>query len=160
MQIVVRAFVMYVFILLLLRGMGKKELSSLTAFELVLLVVMGDLVQQGITLEDESLTGSMLAIGTIGLLVIGASYLSFRWARTRHLIGGLPVVLVRNGTPIAETLRRERLDIEELMEAARAQGIADLREVAIGLLEPDGKFSFIKVDRSGDQPPEQERLAV
>jgi uncharacterized membrane protein YcaP (DUF421 family) len=160
MQIVVRAFVMYIFILLLLRGMGKKELSSLTAFELVLLVVMGDLVQQGITLEDQSLTGSMLAIGTIGLLVIGASYLSFRWAWTRHLIGGLPVVLVRNGAPIAETLRRERLDIEELMEAARAQGIADLGDVAIGLLEPDGKFSFIKVDRSGDQPPQQERLAV
>ena len=160
MQIVVRAFVMYVFILLLLRGMGKKELSSLSAFELVLLVVMGDLVQQGITLEDQSLTGSMLAIGSIGLLVMAASYISFRWQRTRHLIEGIPVVVVRDGEPLHETLRRERLDIEELLGAARAQGIGDLGEVAVGLLEPDGKFSFIKSDQSGDQPPDQDRATV
>jgi uncharacterized membrane protein YcaP (DUF421 family) len=159
MQIVVRAFVMYVFILLLLRGMGKKELSSLSAFELVLLVVMGDLVQQGITLEDQSLTGSMLAIGTIGLLVMAASYVSFRWVRTRHLIEGLPVVVVRDGQPVEATLRRERLDIEELMGAARAQGIGDLDEVAVGLLEPDGKFSFIKNVQSEDAPPDQDRAA-
>jgi uncharacterized membrane protein YcaP (DUF421 family) len=159
MQIVVRALVMYVFILLLLRGMGKKELSSLSAFELVLLVVVGDLVQQGITLEDQSLTGAMLAIGTIGLLVMAASYLSFRWTRSRHLIEGLPVVIVRDGEPIAETLRRERLDLEELRSAARTQGIADIDEIAVGLLEPDGKFSFIKRDGSDDQPPEQEAAA-
>ena len=160
MQIVVRAFVMFVFILLLLRGMGKKELSSLSAFELVLLVVVGDLVQQGITLEDQSLTGSMLAIGTIGLLVMAASYLSFRWVRSRHLIEGIPVVVVRDGRPVEETLRRERLDIQELLGAARSQGIGDLGEVKVGLLEPDGKFSFIKVDPSAEQPPEQERAAV
>ena len=159
MQIVVRAFVMYVFILLLLRGMGKKELSSLSAFELVLLVVMGDLVQQGITLEDQSLTGSMLAIGTIGLLVMAASYVSFRWVRTRHLIEGLPVVVVRHGEPVEGTLRRERLDIEELFGAARAQGIGDLHEVVVGLLEPDGKFSFIKNAQSDDAPPDQDRAA-
>jgi uncharacterized membrane protein YcaP (DUF421 family) len=159
MQIVVRAFLMYVFILLLLRGMGKKELSSLSAFELVLLVVMGDLVQQGVTLEDQSLTGSMLAIGTIGLLVMAASYVSFRWARTRHVIEGLPVVVVRDGQPLDVTLRRERLDMEELLGAARAQGIGDLREVAIGLLEPDGKFSFIKAQPSEDRPPDQDRAS-
>jgi uncharacterized membrane protein YcaP (DUF421 family) len=160
MQIVVRAFVMYVFILVLLRGLGKKELSSLSAFEVVLLVVMGDLVQQGVTLEDQSLTGSMLAIGTIGLLVMAASYASFRWTRTRHLIEGLPVVVVRDGEPVEATLRRERLDIEELFGAARAQGIADLREIAVGLLEADGKFSFIKVDQTEDKPPEDDRIAV
>jgi uncharacterized membrane protein YcaP (DUF421 family) len=150
---------MYVFILLLLRGMGKKELSSMSAFELVLLVVMGDLVQQGITLEDQSLTGSILAIGTIGLLVMAASYISFRWVRTRHLIEGVPVVVVRDGAPLDETLRRERLDVEELLGAARAQGIADLDEIAIGLLEPDGKFSFIKADQSEELPPNQDRAA-
>jgi len=160
MQIVVRAFVMYVFILLLLRGMGKKELSSLSAFELVLLVVVGDLVQQGITLEDQSVTGSMLAIGTIGLLVVAASYLSFRWAPSRHLIEGLPVVVVRDGAPIHETLRRERLDVEELLGAARTQGIADLGEIAVGLLEADGKFSFIRKQPSEEQPPDQDRAAV
>jgi uncharacterized membrane protein YcaP (DUF421 family) len=121
---------------------------------------LGDLVQQGITLEDQSLTGSMLAIGTIGLLVMAASYLSFRWARSRHFIEGIPVVVVRDGETLAETLRRERLDIEELLGAARAQGIGDLHEVAIGLLEPDGKFSFIKAQPSEDQPPDQDRAAV
>jgi uncharacterized membrane protein YcaP (DUF421 family) len=160
MQIVVRAFVMYVFILLLLRGMGKKELTSLSAFELVLLVMMGDLVQQGITLEDQSLTGAMLAIGTIGLLVMAASYLSFRWRRTRHIIEGIPVVVVKDGQPVDATLKRERLDVEELLGAARAQGIMDISEVTIGLLEPDGKFSFLKRDSSDDRPPEQERAAL
>jgi uncharacterized membrane protein YcaP (DUF421 family) len=160
MQIVVRAFVMYVFILLLLRGMGKKELSDLSAFELVLLVMMGDLVQQGITLEDQSLTGAMLAIGTIGLLVIAFSYLSFRWTRTRHILEGVPVVIVRDGKPVAATLRRERLDVEELLGAARSQGIADLGEIRIGLLEPDGKFSFLKREQSEDQPPNQDRVEV
>ena len=160
MQIVVRAFIMYVFILLLLRGMGKKELSSLSAFELVLLVVIGDLVQQGITLEDQSLTGSMLAVGTIGLLVMAVSYLSFRWRTSRTLLEGAPVVVLLNGRPVEAALRRERLAREELLTAARVQGITDLREVRIGLLEPDGKFSFLKFGASDGQPPDQERQAI
>ena len=91
---------------------------------------------------------------------MAASYLSFRWTRTRHLIEGIPVVVVRDGRTVDVTLRRERLDVEELLGAARAQGIADLGEIAVGVLEPDGRFSFIKADQAGGQPPDQDRQGV
>jgi len=70
MEIVVRTVIIFFFVLFLTRAMGKKELSELTAFELILLVTMGDLVQQGVTQEDQSLTGAILAVGTLGLLIV------------------------------------------------------------------------------------------
>jgi uncharacterized membrane protein YcaP (DUF421 family) len=150
MEIVVRTVVIFVFVLLLTRAMGKKELSQLTAFELILLITIGDLVQQGVTQEDQSLTGAMLAVGTIGLLIVMLSYVEWRWQGTRRLIRGIPVVVVRGGKPIAETMRLERLGIEELLEGAREQGIDDLAKVKLGVLEPDGKFSFIKYEQGED----------
>jgi uncharacterized membrane protein YcaP (DUF421 family) len=146
MEIVVRALIMYSFVWLLMRIIGRKELSSLSAFELVLLMAMGDLIQQGVTQEDQSLTGSMLAIGTFALLVVGLSYVSFRWPRSRAAIEGVPVVVVKEGKPLARVLTIERLTLEDLEDAAREQGIDDLRTVRMGVLESDGKFSFLTAD--------------
>jgi uncharacterized membrane protein YcaP (DUF421 family) len=159
MEIVVRALVMFSFILLLTRAMGKKELSELTAFELILLITIGDLVQQGVTQEDQSLTGAMLVLGTIGLLIVGLSYTGYRWKDARPVIEGLPVVVLRNGSPIEEALRLERLTLEELKESARHQGIDDLARVRIAILEPDGKFSFIQ-DEGRPDPSAQEHRAL
>jgi uncharacterized membrane protein YcaP (DUF421 family) len=154
MEIIGRSLVIFAFIFVLTRAMGKKELSELTAFELILLVTIGDLVQQGVTQEDMSLTGAMLAVGTIGALIVVLSYVGFRWAGTRPAIEGLAVVVVRHGQPVHEALRLERLSMDELLESARHQGIADLSEVRIGILEPDGRFSFIK--DGGPGPPQEE----
>jgi uncharacterized membrane protein YcaP (DUF421 family) len=158
MEIVLRTMVMFFFILLLTRAMGKKELSELNAFELILLIIIGDLVQQGVTQEDQSLTGAMLVVGTIGVLIVGLSYAGYRWKGARPVIEGLPVVVIRDGRPVEEALRLERLTLEELEESARHQGIGDLARVRIAILEPDGRFSFIQDDGPG-APPDQEHHA-
>lgn len=152
MEIVVRTVVIFFFVLLLTRAMGKKELSELTAFELILLVTIGDLVQQGVTQEDQSLTGAILAVGTLGLLIVSLSYLSYRWRPIRRVIRGIAVVVVRDGRPIEDAMKLERLTIDDVVESARQQGIDDLGKVKLAVLEPDGKFSFIQ--RDGEQEPE------
>ena len=156
MELVVRATVIYFFLWLVARGVGKRELSQLTAFELILLVVMGDLVQQGVTQEDMSITGAILVISTLTFWIVVMSYLSFRFKKTRTVFEGVPVVVVRNGKPIDEVMHLERFTLDELKEEARNHGIADLGEIDVGVLEPDGKFSFLtrrggQSDRSGDE---------
>ncbi|MDP9070220.1 MAG: DUF421 domain-containing protein, partial [Actinomycetota bacterium] len=144
MEVIARATVVYFFLWLVARGTGKRQLSEMTAFELILLVTLGDLVQQGVTQEDMSLTGAMLAVGTMTLWVVVFSYLEWWFPRTRPLVEGVPVVVVRDGEPVDEVLRLERVTFDELKEGARNQGISDLRAVRLGVLEPDGKFSFIQ----------------
>jgi uncharacterized membrane protein YcaP (DUF421 family) len=151
MQIVIRAAVLYLFILLVTRSMGRKELSELSAFELILFVVFGDLIQQGVTGDDRSVTGAALAVTTFALLTVLFSYVSFRSSRAQRLLQGIPVVVVRDGRILDDVLRIERLLPDDLKEEARRQGIADVGEVRIGVLEADGKFSFVRA--SGERPP-------
>jgi uncharacterized membrane protein YcaP (DUF421 family) len=155
MEIIVRTVVIFFFVLLLTRAIGRKELSQLTAFELILFVTIGDLVQQGVTQEDQSTTGAMLAVGTIGLLIVALSYLGYRWQPVRRLIRGIPVVVVKNGRPIEEAMKLERLAIDDVIEGAREQGIDDLAKVRMGVLEPDGRFSFIQFDGQDQNQPEK-----
>ena len=148
MEIIVRATVIYFFLWAVARGVGKRELSEMTAFELILLVTMGDLIQQGATEEDMSLIGAGLAVGTLALWILVFAYLSWRFRRLRPPLEGIPVIVIHHGRPLDEVLRIERLTLEEVCEEARNQGIHDLAEVEVGVLEPDGKFSFLK--RTGD----------
>lgn len=143
MDVVVRSLVVYVLMWLLLRALGKRELGEITAFELLLLVVTGDLVQQGITGEDYSVVGSLLPVATISLFILATSYLSFRSSRTREALEGLPAVVVRRGRFVDEVIRLERVTHDEILDAARAKGIGDLATVEVGILEADGKFSFV-----------------
>ncbi len=143
MEIVYRAAVIYFFLWFITRVVGKRELGQLSAFELVLLVTMGDLIQQGVTQEDYSVTGAMLAVGTFALLMVCFAYISWRFPRTRPKLEGMPVVVVQDGALRKEAMRYERLSDTELCEAMREQGIDDLASVRVGILEPDGKFSFI-----------------
>lgn len=147
MEIVLRSVAVFAFLWFLMRVIGKKELTQLTAFELVLLVVIGDLVQQGVTQEDMSVTGAVLATGTISLLVVAMSYAGFRWNRTLKVIEGLPVIVVSDGRLLSEAMRVERLSAAEVIGEARQQGIADIADVRFGVLEPDGRFSFVRYDR-------------
>ena len=158
MDIVFRAAFIFFFVWLLLRALGKRELGELTAFELVLLFVIGDLVQQSITQQDTSVTAAVLAISTIALLILLESYVVFRWSRARPIIEGEPVVLVHNGELIRPTMRRERMTEDDVHEAARLQGIGDLAAVQIAILETGGKVSFIRVD-SGPQSGPSDRVA-
>jgi uncharacterized membrane protein YcaP (DUF421 family) len=155
MQIVFRAAALFFFLWFVIRAIGRKELSELSTFDLVLLVVLGDLIQQGVTGNDFSVTGAMLAAGTFAILVAAFSYVSFRWPKAQEILQGIPVVIVRDGRPLPKVLAYERLTEADVKDAAREQGIADLGEVMLGVLEADGKFSFLRT--SGQRPQESER---
>ena len=144
MEIVIRAGVMFVFLWLVTRAVGKRELGQLSAFELVLLVTMGDLVQQGITQEDYSVSGGMLTIGTFALLSVALSYISWRIPRSRPVLEGRPAVVIKDGEPQERVLAYERLPVSELREAARKEGIRDLNDVDLAVLENDGSISFFR----------------
>jgi uncharacterized membrane protein YcaP (DUF421 family) len=143
MDIVLRAIVIFAFLLLLTRVVGRRELSSLEPFDLILLIVIGDLVQQGVTQSDHSVTGAILAAGTFGVLTVVVSYLSFRFVRLRPVIEGEPMILLQDGKPIERNLRRERITIGELAAAARQEGIASLDGIQWAVLETGGRISFI-----------------
>jgi|SRR5690348_1178076 uncharacterized membrane protein YcaP (DUF421 family) len=144
MDIVGRGVVVFVFLFLLMRIMGRRELSSLEPFDLILLIILGDAVQQGLTQDDYSLTGAMLAVGTIGILQVATSYANFRFPRLRSFLDGQPLVVVQDGKPIEKNLRRERLTMDDLAEAARHEGIAKLDDVAWAVMETSGMITFIK----------------
>src|SRR5436190_19291709 len=106
MDLVIRAAVVFLFIYLVTRVAGKRELNSLEPFDLILLVVMGDLVQQAITQSDYSITGGLLVIGTIVLLTVATSYLTFRFPKTRPVLDGEPILLVHDGQVLGANARR------------------------------------------------------
>jgi uncharacterized membrane protein YcaP (DUF421 family) len=143
-DIVVRGIFGFAFIFLLTRIVGRRELSSLEPFDLIMLVVLGDLVQQGITQSDMSFTGLMLAGGTLAVMTVLVSYLSFRFRRLRPILDGEPIVIVQDGNAIDRNLTRERLTIEEVLTQARLQQISSLDEVQWAVLETSGAISFIK----------------
>jgi uncharacterized membrane protein YcaP (DUF421 family) len=146
MDIVLRAIVLYLFILLLTRAVGRRELSTLEPFDLILLVTIGDLVQQGVTQNDFSVTGSLLAVGTIGVLTVIFSYLPWRFRVLRPVLEGVPTIVVQDGDIVERNLRRHRLTQEEVAAAARVQQIASLAQVRWAVLETNGQLSFIKKD--------------
>jgi uncharacterized membrane protein YcaP (DUF421 family) len=144
MDIVLRAIVVFVFLLILMRIIGRRELSSLQPFDLILLIILGDAVQQGLTQDDYSLTGALLAIGTIAVLQVFVSWIGFRFPKARPVLEGAPIVVIQDGEVIDRNLKRERLSVDEIREAARLEGIAHLSEVKWAVLETTGHISFIK----------------
>jgi uncharacterized membrane protein YcaP (DUF421 family) len=144
MDLVLRAIVVFAFVLLLTRVIGKRELGSLQPFDLILLIVLGDALQQGLTQDDYSLTGAVLVVGTIAVLQVGVSWLGYRFPRVRPILEGEPIIVVQDGKVIERNLDRERLTVEELAEEARRQQIAHLSEVRFAILETSGTISFIK----------------
>lgn len=147
MDIVLRASVVFLFLLLFLRGLRKRSLGEMSPLQMIVLVVMGDLVQQGVTQEDYSLTGVLLAIGTFGFWVSALDHITWRSRRVRHLVEGVPMVIVEDGKPVERTLRVERIPWEEVLEAARQQGIDDIEDVRLAVLEVSGKMSFITASK-------------
>ncbi len=144
MDIVLRGVFVFVFLYVLMRMIGRRELSSLEPFDLILLIVLGDAVQQGLTQDDYSLTGAFLAIGTIAIMQVTVSYANFRFPKLRPVLDGEPIVVVQDGKPIERNLRRERVTIEDLAAAARQQNIAKIEDVQWAVMETSGAISFIK----------------
>ena len=143
MDIVFRAVFGFFFVLFVARVVGRRELSSMQPFDLILLVMIGDLVQQGITQNDFSVTGLVLASGTIALLTVVVSFGSFKFPRLRPVIDGEPIIVLQDGEPIRKNLDRNRITVEELQASARLEGYGSLDQVEWAVLETSGQISFI-----------------
>jgi uncharacterized membrane protein YcaP (DUF421 family) len=144
MDLVLRAIFLYFFVFTITRVIGRRELSSLAPFDIILLIIAGDAIQQGLTQDDYSLTGAVLVVGTFAGLQFLTSYASFRVTRLRPLLEGEPIVVVQDGKVLERNLKRERLTEEEVAEEARQQQISSLEQVQWAVLETSGKISFIQ----------------
>jgi uncharacterized membrane protein YcaP (DUF421 family) len=142
MEIVVRAAILFAFLWLVTRVVGRSTLGELSTFELLLYVTMGDLVQQGVTQQDYSVTAAVLAVGVFALLTIALSYASWRLPKLRPMIRGRPVIVVRDGSPLTDEMARQRMPFDDLVEAAREQGIRRISDIEIAVLETNGRLSF------------------
>ena len=144
MELVIRATVVFWFLWLVVRGTGKRSLAELTPLDLLLVVVIGDLAQQGVTQEDMSVTGAALAVSVFVIWTLLADWFGRRSPRMGRFLNGEPVIVVRDGEPLVDRLERERITLWDLVEAARIDGIAALSDIEFAVLETDGRFSFIK----------------
>lgn len=148
MEIAVRASVTFFLIFLLTRGIRKRALSDMSPFEMILLITLGDIIQQGVTQEDYSLTGSALAVGTFGFWITLLTWITWRFVPVRRAVEGVPIVLVTDGQAHEKALALEQMPLDEVLEAARQQGIDRLEDVRLAVLEVSGRISIIKAETS------------
>lgn len=146
MDLVLRTAFVFFLILLLTRAVGRRELSSMEPFDLILLVVIGDFVQQAVAQSDYSLTGATIVIVTLGLLTVGTAWLSFRFKRLRPVLEGEPMVIIADGRLIERNLRAQRMTTEEVAAEARLQQIGSLEDIRWAVLESNGRMSFLTRD--------------
>jgi len=153
-EIVIRALVVFCFLWVVTRAVGRSTLGELSTFELLLYVTMGDLVQQAVTQQDYSVTAGLLAVGTFALLTVALSWVQWRFPRTRPVVTGRPVLVFEDGRPIEEAMRRQRLAVADLLVAAREQGIRRTAEIEYAVLEADGRLAFFTHDPQTAGAPE------
>src|SRR3954447_25097390 len=159
MEIVFRSLVVFFFLWIVTRAVGRSSLGELSTFELLLYVTMGDLVQQGVTQQDYSVTAAVLAVGTFAVLTVSLSWTQWRFPRSRDLITGRAVLVIRGGALEEANMRRQRLSVADLLVAAREQGIRHTTEIEYAVMEADGKISFFTYEHEGssgaaDKPPQ------
>jgi uncharacterized membrane protein YcaP (DUF421 family) len=143
MDLILRTIFVFVLILIVTRAVGRRELSSMEPFDLILLVIMGDLVQQGVTQSDYSLTGTTMVISTLAILVVFTAWVSYRFKRLRPVLEGEPTLLIADGQILERNLKRERMTLEEIGAEARQSSIGSLDDVRYAVLETNGKVSFV-----------------
>ena len=144
MDLVLRTVFVFGLILVVTRAVGRRELGEMEPFDVILLVVMGDLVQNAVTQSDHSLTGATIVVATLGALTVFTAYLSFRFRRLRPVLEGRPVLLVADGQVLEDNLRRQRMTVEEVAAEARLQKIASFDQIRFAVLESNGEVSFLE----------------
>lgn len=144
MDVLIRAAAMFLVVWVALRVAGKRDIAQMDAFDLVVVIVLGDLVAQGVLQEDYSFVGAMTVLGVFVLASVAFSYLAWRFPRARSILEGEPTILVRGGEVDERAMRAERLTITDLEAAARGNGHDGLGGVDLVVLETDGSFSFFE----------------
>lgn len=138
-----RGLVIYVLVLVLMRLSGKRAVGQFTPFDLVMLILIGNAVQNGINGSENSLTGAFLMAGTLVTLNYITAVLTARSLFMERLIEGAPVVLARDGKIFSDVLRRELVSHDDFKEALRVSGVLDISDVEVAILETNGKISVI-----------------
>lgn len=146
LQIVLRTGIIYLLVLIGVRLSGKREVGQMTPFDLTLLLLLSNSVQNAMTGPDTSLAGGAVAAGTLLVLNYGVAGLSGSNRRLRRLIEGEPSLLVHDGKIIQSHMARERVSMDELHRALREHGINSCDQVALAVLEVDGSISCLKYD--------------
>lgn len=143
MDVVLRAAFFYCFLFILLRTIGRRQLNSMEPFDILLLIVMGDFTQQAVTQSDMSVTGGILAVGTIAMLATLTGLVNFRFPWLRPVLEGSPLILVSDGELVQENLRKQRITRDDLLEQVRLQQLSGLDDVRWAVLETSGQISLI-----------------
>ncbi|HLU11929.1 MAG TPA: YetF domain-containing protein [Oceanobacillus sp.] len=144
MDAVLRGVIVYAFLLLFFRFIGKRSLSQITTFDFVLLLIIGEATQQALLGDDFSIVNALLVIVTLMIIDIGLSLVKQRSSKVEKLIDGVPTILVENGQPIDEHMQKARIDREDILESARElQGLERMEQIKYAVLERDGKISII-----------------
>ncbi len=150
LEIVVRATIVYLGVLVLFRLVGRKELARYSPFDFLLILLVSQGLRQTLVGSDKSLTSGFLAVATLLALDLLLSWLSFRSRRFAGVVEGFPSKLVEDGRPIEEALRRSRFSLDELRARLRRYGIDRLEWVESAWLERDGNVTFVL--RAGARP--------
>ena len=143
MDLVLRALVLFGGVYLLLRVVGRRELAEMEPIDFVLLIVLGDAIQQGLTQDDYSVSGALITIFSIAAIQVSLAYAAYRSKRVRRILEGEPIILLEDGKPVEKNLRRARIAVDELAEEARLSQLASLQDVQWAVLETSGRISII-----------------
>ncbi len=140
---ILRSVVVYLFLLLAFRFTGKRQVGSMTPFDLVVLLIISNVVQNAVIGNDNSLGGGLIGAVTILLLNWGVVELAYRFKGARRTLEGEPTLLVHNGKILQHRLERERITHDDLEGALRKSGVVNVSEVRFAVLEENGQISVI-----------------
>lgn len=146
LEIVLRTAIIYAAVLVGLRLTGKREVGQMTPFDLVLLILIANAVQNAMTGPDNSVTGGLVAAGTLLLMNFLMSRLVFRNRKIGRFVEGSPAILVRDGQLLQNNLDQERITADELLQALREHGVPRTEDVSLAVLEIDGSISVLRND--------------
>jgi uncharacterized membrane protein YcaP (DUF421 family) len=155
MDVVFRALFVFGFLWVVTRISGRATIGELSTFQMLIYVTMGDLVQQAVTAQDYSVTSAVLAVGTFTVLTVGLSWVNSRYRRARPVTHGVPVVIVQSGVPLLDRMRTEALSLDDLMAAARENGLDQFSDIRLAVLEANGRISFFtdsETSGASDEP--------
>jgi|SRR5918992_3778762 uncharacterized membrane protein YcaP (DUF421 family) len=148
MDAIIRATIIYFFLLIVFRIAGKRSFAQMTSFDFVLLLIVAETTQQGLVGNDFSVTNALLLIIALVGIDIGMSLLKARLPLVEKVIDGVPLVIVENGVPLEEVMQKERIDNEDILTAAREhQGLERMDQIKYAILERSGGISIIPKDR-------------
>lgn len=149
MNPVFRGIIVYVFLMVLFRMMGKKTLNEATTFDLVLLLIISEVTQQGLVGDDFSITTAAILITTLMGLDLILSLLKQSSTSFDRILEGAPLIIVDHGKPLAKRMHKTQVDEEDIMQSARTTcGLEKMEEIKFAVLEKDGSISIIPFDKS------------